>query len=426
MRYLICLLNLICLSIHSQSLAIQRANKHYSNLEYKDAAEYYESALKKDANNESATRNLAYCYLKLNNMPMAEYWFNKVVKSTVTTPDDILNYAETLEENNKYAEAKIWFEKYNKMVGSDKRGKNYLETLSHLNNYYSDSANYKVRPVSFLNTSAAEFSPCFYNNGLLYVTERNKDKFSTSSFMWDKSHFLDLYFSEIDSSGNVIEGKSDQFSNKLNTKYHEGPVALNKEQNFIVFTRNNYFHHKVTLSKDGVNKLMLFYSQFKDGKWQSPENFPFNNNNYSCGHPALNCTGKIMFFASDMPGSIGGTDIWFSKFENGIWTEPINAGKNINTEGNELFPTIVNDSIFYYASNGLGGLGGLDIFSTAFNNGNLGSPKNMGYPINSTHDDFSLIYNPQSETGYFSSGRENKNGGNDDIYLNLPGIGLQL
>lgn len=414
--YLIFVFLITASEIFCQGIAFQKAQKHFDMFEYKDAAGYYEMILKKE-NDRAAVRNLAYCYLKLNDMPNAEKWLAKTVGFDDAKAEEYLYYAQVLEANKKYDDAKKWFDKYNSVSGADKRGKRFSESLNSLSEFYADSGNYKIVFVNGISSSGSDFSPVYYKNGITYVSERNHGKYSTSSFMWDESHYLDLYYAEFEDKDFVLFKKEKPFSKKLNTKYHEGPFAMSKDEKFMVFTRNNYYHKKVHLSGDGVNKLKLFYNEFKDDKWQPEQNFPYNNDNYSCGHPALTADGKTMYFVSDMPGTLGGTDVWISKYENNTWTKPVNAGPDINTEGNEMFPTLIKDSVLYVASNGFGGLGGLDIFAVPFNGGKLGAPKNMGYPINTNRDDFGLIYDPKTESGYFSSNRENKDGGSDDIYF---------
>lgn len=403
-------------NVFSQGVTLKKANAHFEKLEYKDAASLYERVLEKNPKTNIAIHNLSACYLKLNDMPNSEKWYSKSVLLSDVKPEGYLHYAEILKQNYKYEESKKWFAKYNSLAGSDKRGKKQFDSFSHLKELYADSANYKVTFVKGINSQGADFSPYYYKDGLIYISERDHDKHSTSEFMWDQSHFLDLYYSEFNNKVEPSFKKEHPFSSKLNTKYHEGPLAMNKAQTFMVFTRNNYFKKKVHLSDDGVNKLKIFFDEYKDGKWLSAQNFPYNNDQYSCGHPALTSDGKTMYFVSDMPGSIGGTDLWKSKYENNIWSKPENLGDKINTEGNEMFPTLINDSLFYFASNGLIGLGGLDVFTMPYNNGKFGEIKNFGYPINTSNDDFGMIYDPKNESGFFSSNRPNSEGGSDDIY----------
>lgn len=402
-------------SLLSQNQIIKKANTHLERLEYKNAAQLYERALAKNINQDQLVHNLAFCYLKLNDMPSAEKWLTKSVTLKDAKSEEYLQLAEVLKENKKYKESEVWFEKYNLI--SDKKNKHNYESDSDIKEYYSDSSLYKVSFVSSINSKGSDFSPCYFKDGLIYVSERDHDKYSTSEFMWDQSHYLDLYYAEFENNEGANFKKEKPFNAKLNTKYHEGPIATNKDQTFLVFTRNNYFQKKAHLSTDGINKLKLFYNEFKDGKWSSTKNFPFNNDQYSCGHPALTSDGKTLFFVSDMEGGIGGTDLWKCTYENGKWTKPENLGDKINTPENEMFPTLINDSVFYFSSNGLGGLGGLDVFSASYIKEKIGNPKNMGYPINSNRDDFGLIYDAKSETGFFTSNRENSSGGSDDIYF---------
>jgi outer membrane protein OmpA-like peptidoglycan-associated protein len=402
--------------VYPQALTLKKANAHFGKLEYKDAAQLYVSALSKDPNLNLAVHNLATCYLKLNDIKNAEKWYAKAVTLNDAKPNEYLEFAEILKQNSKYEESKKWFDKYSSATGNTKRSNRLYESNEELKDYYTDSASFEITLAKELSSAGSDFSPYYYKDGLLYVSERDHDKFSTSEFLWDKSHYLDLYYSEFDNKAKPSFKKESPFHSKLNTKYHEGPLAMNKEQTFMVFTRNNYFQNKVRLSNDGVNKLKLFYNELNNGKWSSAKDFPYNNDQYSCGHPALTADGKTMYFVSDMPGGIGGTDIWKSSFTNSTWTKPVNLGEKINTEGNEMFPTLIKDSVFYFASNGLGGLGGLDVFSVPYNNGSFSTPKNIGYPINSNMDDFGLIFSPENESGFFSSNRPNKDGGSDDIY----------
>ncbi|MDH5382758.1 MAG: OmpA family protein, partial [Cyclobacteriaceae bacterium] len=185
--------------------------------------------------------------------------------------------------------------------------------------------------------------------------------------------------------------------------------------NKMIFTRNNYVDQKYGKSEDGVNKLKLFYAEWNDDNWSKATPLSFNRDNYSYGHPTISSDGKMLIFASDMLGSLGETDLFISYFENGNWTEPQNLGSRINTQGREMFPYLYNDHILFFASAGHGGLGGLDVFRIDLNDKDNAPIKNMGYPINSSKDDFGLILDSEMTVGYFSSNRNN-GPTDDDIY----------
>jgi outer membrane protein OmpA-like peptidoglycan-associated protein len=153
-----------------------------------------------------------------------------------------------------------------------------------------------------------------------------------------------------------------------------------------------------------------------DDAWSDPEPFPFNSNEYSVGHPALTPDGRTLFFASDMPGGFGGVDIYVSEWQSGKWTDPFNLGPVINTEGDEMFPFIHPEGWLFYSSDGLPGLGSMDIFySNVFDYKKPSTPINLGVPVNSNADDFAFIIDKDFKRGYFSSNRE-KGWGNDDMY----------
>lgn len=153
-----------------------------------------------------------------------------------------------------------------------------------------------------------------------------------------------------------------------------------------------------------------------DDKWSEPQPINLNSTEYSIGHPAISGDGKTLYFVSDMPGGYGGTDIYKSKIDStGSWGQPINLGESINTAANEMFPFVWQDQYLYFASNGHGGLGGLDIFGLKLQDSEASVPVNLGVPINSSLDDFSLIVDETGTAGFLSSNREGSKN-QDDIY----------
>jgi len=198
----------------------------------------------------------------------------------------------------------------------------------------------------------------------------------------------------------------------VNGKFHEGPAVVTPD-GALIFTRSNYLNGKTSRSDEGINKLKLFTALGSD--WNQIVAFPFNSDEYSVGHPAINKDGTLLIFASDMPGGFGGVDLYYSKRTSvkEEWTKPVNLGKTINTEGDELFPSIFQDHTLFFSSTGHAGLGGLDIFQVEMDSTSpKGNPLNLGMPINSSVDDFGLIRSADGNQGYFTSNRR----GSDDIY----------
>lgn len=279
---------------------------------------------------------------------------------------------------------------------------------------------FEIKNISY-NTEQQDFGTSYYKDKIVFSSSRANTQFVNRKWNWNKLPYLDLYIAESDNSGFI---KVKPFKKAINKIYHEGPATFNESGTFMVFTRNNYN----SLSKDNVNKLQLYFSEFKNDEWSEPNPFLFNNKEYSTGHAALTADGKTMYLASDMPGGFGGVDLYVSKLNNdNSWSEPINLGKKINTEGNEMFPFIHKDGYLFFASDGLLGLGGLDVFMSKISDDGFSNPINVGVPINSSKDDFAFILDKEMKTGYFSSNREGGEG-DDDIYSfkMLKPFGLEL
>jgi hypothetical protein len=162
-------------------------------------------------------------------------------------------------------------------------------------------------------------------------------------------------------------------------------------------------------------RLKTFQAQLVRNKWENIKEVSFNGEEYSVGHPCLSPDGNTFYFVSDMTGGEGGTDIWFSKKQGEDWSKPENMGPKINTPGNDMFPWISPTGVFYFASNGHPGLGGLDIFRVTSMGTEFEKVANLGYPVNSPQDDFSLAIDEKTGVGFFSSNRKGGKG-DDDIY----------
>jgi hypothetical protein len=194
-----------------------------------------------------------------------------------------------------------------------------------------------------------------------------------------------------------------------NTKYHDGPVCFTEDEGTTYFTRNNYkvqgAFNKWGKSSDNVIKLKMYEAKVNGDKWTDIKDFAYNNDEYSVGHPALSKGDSLLYFVSDMPGGYGGTDLYVCKREGSSWGSPENLGPEVNTEGDEMFPYVDSYNDLYFASDGHGGLGGLDVFKVKGSIGEWGKVKNIGSPINSAYDDFGFVYEKDRSKGFFTSDR---------------------
>lgn len=277
---------------------------------------------------------------------------------------------------------------------------------------------YTLNEVS-INTKYSDFGVSYYGENTAVFASARKDK-TVRNRIWTTNNqpFLELFKGTIGDDGDINNVK--KFSKILNTKFHESNVAFTKDLKNVYFTRNNYLNKKFKKDSAGWNLNQLYLAKIgNDGKWIDIQAMPFNSDNYQTGHPVLNTAEDKLYFVSDMPGSLGLTDIYVVDiYADGTYGQPKNLGADVNTTKSELFPFIDENDVLYYSSNGFTDLiGGLDIYATKLRmNSSYFKPQNLGYPINSINDDFAIVFQKNERFGYLSSNREGGKG-DDDIYF---------
>jgi len=395
------------LSFGQKSPKELKAEKHYQNYSYDKAIKGYESL---EGLSTDGTRNLAESYRHMNNTADSERYYAIVASASDNTAEDLFAYAELLKMNGKHSQADDWMDKFHRRSSSDSRGSAYVNNKGAYTKLKQDEGRFTVKNLS-VNSAQEDFGTYFYKNQVVFASSREGIKSIRRKWNWNQLPFLDLYVGD-KNEDNELSGLS-QLNKQVNAKYHEGPAAFNKSGNYMVFTRNNYSGK----SSDGIVKLQLFESMMdSDGKWSKAKGLPYNSSEYSVGHASISSDGTTLYFASDMPGGIGGVDIYkSSKNSDGTWGAAINLGPTVNTEGNEMFPFIQENGLFFFASDGHVGLGGLDVFVSKLKDGTPGKIKNVGTPVNTEQDDFAFILDANSKYGYFSSNRSGGKG-DDDIY----------
>ncbi|MEO1653165.1 MAG: tetratricopeptide repeat protein, partial [Bacteroidota bacterium] len=412
MRKFLCILIFVGLSVSSlfaQSNLLASANDAYDRFHYREAIDLYEQLLKQDPQNEEAEEKLAHAYRKINDSQNAERWYAQLVQNPNTPSQNKLYYAQSLAKNGKYKESRLWYKAFARESRSDERGQDFVKSYQDTSHFHDNAHKYEVKIANF-NSPEADFSPAYYREGIVFCSSRSYKKSPFKlKFNWNNSNYLDIFHIK------GLYGQPEYFNKQINSKYHEGPLVFYNGDRSVIFTRNNYYKGKFRKSSEGINKLKLYLADIKNGEWADIREFPFNDDEYSVGHPTLSTDGNTLYFVSDMPGSLGGTDIFKSNYQNGRWSLPENLGEAINTPGNEMFPFIDANDNLYFASDGHAGLGGLDLFYAKEAKGSYQQPENLGVPINSSQDDFGLIINLDRNKGYFSSNREGGLG-DDDIY----------
>ncbi|MFK7757848.1 MAG: OmpA family protein [Flavobacteriales bacterium] len=410
---IIATLSFSVLSMLGQEGRIKKADKLYNKLAYAQAVKYYNSILEQGVDSSKVAKQMADSYYQMRDPENAQKWYAIVVKNS-PAPKDYLRYAEVLKGTGNYMEASKYMAKYNELDATDSRAAAHVRNQNYYEELTVPTDRFTLRNEES-NSSQADFSPMYYGDKKV-VFVSNRDLLGVSikrNHKWNNEPFLNLFSSNIGNEGRLETVLP--FSEKVNTKFHEGPMAFSKDLKTMYFTRNNYVNNKKNKSSDDIVKLKLLSSNRTDLGWSDPVEFPFNSDEYSVGHPALSADGKTLYFVSDMPGGYGGTDLWKSEMTSGAWSKPVNLGDRINSEGNEMFPFIHADGTLYYSSDGLLGLGGLDVFEAKADANGFSAPENLAAPLNSKKDDFGFIANSEKTEGYVSSNRANGKG-NDDIY----------
>jgi outer membrane protein OmpA-like peptidoglycan-associated protein len=253
----------------------------------------------------------------------------------------------------------------------------------------------------------SNFSPTFYKTGIVFLSDRPAQGKSKDKSMWTGKEYLDLYFtSPVEGNENWLE--PELLKGDINGMFDEGPAVFSSDFTRVYFTRTDYKGKNVAKNEQNETILKLYSGRLDGTSWNLESALPFNDEDYSVGHPALSADGNTLFFVSDMPWGYGGTDLYSSTFIDGQWSDPVNLGSRVNTDGDEMFPFYSADSILYFASDGHIGLGGLDIYETNWNGDYWVNPENLQYPVNSPKDDFGYIIDSLGILGYFSSNRVSK------------------
>jgi outer membrane protein OmpA-like peptidoglycan-associated protein/Tol biopolymer transport system component len=398
----------------AQSGKLKKADQYFDLLAYHSAIPLYEELKGSSSDSPQLKAKLAMSYFKMGEMVKAAENYAQAFQSALDIEaEHYLTYAQTLKQLGKYTEADSWMLKYDQKLAGTLIGKNFEKNKNYLENIRNTSPHFELSKVSF-NTSEADFGGYYRSDAdmLYFVSSRDTDPVKWA-YGWNGRSFLDVY-----TYARNGDGKIQRLGKKVNSKYHEGPLCFSSNNRSVLFTRNNLQKGKLRKDAKGIQNLKLFIADVStDGKWSNVRELNINSKDYSVGHPALSPDGKTLYFVSDMPGGSGGADLYKASIAtDGTIGKPENLGSLVNTEGQEMFPWISPQGQLFFASNGLTGLGGLDIFVAELDeNGKVRAIQHGGPVINSQWDDFALAFLPDGKSGYVSSNRDGGLGG-DDIY----------
>lgn len=403
---------LICSSSFGQSGKLKRADRLYNSFSFVKAIEKYEKLIDTNFNKSYATRKLGDSYMYLRKPKEAVEVYKYVVQQENVPVEYYYFYAQALRGVGNYDESKIWIDKYKQEASKDSRVTEFLDKEDFISAMFNLKKQYSLAKTNF-NTPFSDFGAVEYNNEVVFVSSKDEGVSTKRKYAWNAQPFLDLY--QVAKEGSVEQ--AEKIKGDVNSIYHDGPASFTADEKKLYFTRNNFFEGEKGSDRDGINNLKIFSAEFVNGVWTNIKGVHFNNDEYSVGHPSVSSDGKKLYFTSDMPGGIGGADIYVVAInEDGTLGTPKNMGNIVNTEGNEMFPFIHNEGTLFFSSDGHVGFGLLDIFATIEDeNNSVVNILNLGEPINSLNDDFSYYLSEEGFDGYISSNREGGIG-DDDIY----------
>ncbi|MGQ7946329.1 OmpA family protein [Flavobacterium sp. WC2509] len=400
----------------AQKTILSKAEKEYNSYAFVDAITNYEKVAEKGYQDEKMFQKLGNAYYFKAELPQSLKWYDQLFSSY---PDQeaeyFYRYSQALKSSGNYVKADQMLEQFVLKTKKDKRAELFSENRTYLEEIKANSNRYEVVDAE-VNSEFSDYGSAFLGTKLVFASARDTGGVSKKVFKWTNKSFTNLYWAEIKPDGGM--GKPERFERKINSKFNESTPVFTQDGKTMYFTRNNFLEGKRGRDTNKITLLKLYKAVLNnDGQWVDVKELPFNSNNYSVAHPALSIDEKTLYFASDMPGTFGQSDLFKVKInEDGTYGSPENLGSQINTEGRETFPFISSDNDLYFASDGRPGLGGLDVFVAKIEkDGSFYNIQNLGEPINSTEDDFAYIINTKNRNGFFSSNRE-RGKGYDDIY----------
>ncbi len=390
---------------------LKRADTYFERAYYSDAIPLYEQLLPRNKSSK-LIKNLADSYYHTFDMKAAARWYGYLISNYGANVDESYHFKlnQSLKSIGEYEKAKKVLVDFYTEQGQNDKTIQIENNYTYIENVGAIGERFNIENLN-INTSTSEFGAARIDSNLVYSASRKRSSGLPKLYRWNNENYLDLYIHPV-SKITLGDSLSTPLSTVINSKMHEGTFAITKDRKTIYFTRNS----KKKTEEDKISNLKIYRAEFVDGEWKNIITLPFNSDDFSTEHPALSPDETKLYFSSDREGGFGSFDLYSVTIQkDGFFGTPINLGKTINTDKKEQFPFLDNQGNLYFASNGHPGFGLLDIFISKENNGDFGKPDNLGLPVNSGYDDFSLSLDHNGNTGYFSSNRPGGKG-SDDIY----------
>ncbi|WP_298397906.1 carboxypeptidase regulatory-like domain-containing protein, partial [Flavobacterium sp.] len=403
------------MSVSGQKLKEAKADQQYDKFAYVDAIKTYERIFAKGYKSQEMLQKLGDSYYFKADLDNAAKWYGELFAFTQdVAPEYYYRYAQSLKAIKDYKKADEMLVKFNQKSGNDLRAKLATAQKDYLAQIKKNSGRYTIENAG-INSEYSDYGSAFSGNKVVFASARDTGGLSNKRHSWTGESFTNLYSADMGDQGTL--STPTRFGGTLNSKFHESTPVFTKDGKTVYFTRNNFLDGKKGKDARKSTLLKLYKATLDGDKWSNITELPFNSNEYSVAHPALSADEKTLYFASNMPGTLGQSDLFKVEIKSdGSYGTPTNLGNTINTEGRETFPIMTNENELYFASDGHPGLGGLDVFVAKEQaDGSFKKVENVGEPLNSSKDDFSYLINTANRTGYVTSNREGGLGG-DDIY----------
>lgn len=397
---------------------LQKADMHFNDFEFPKAIELYKAVADRSNNpDQYVVKQLAESYFNIADYNNARVWYQKLYEDKGQTMNEgtFIKYIQSLKASQEY-------EKANELIQSfysknPHKLKLIADQMRHLDSINMGEPAFSVQGLDS-NSPKADFGPMYYkDNQLVFASSRDTVSGMSKLHEWNQQPYLDLYVAQRDQfNGDLYEPK--KFLDNMESDFHDAAITFSSDYKTAYFSHNYYKKGRLKVNNDGVSTIMIMKGTLEGDNIAQTLSMSFNDQSYSCTHPFLTKDGKYLFFVSDMPGGYGSSDIYVAKvLDHGTTGTPVNLGPMVNTRGREMFPYMINDTL-YFASDAHFGMGGLDIFEAPMSGDveHYMMPQNLGAPVNSNRDDFAFIIDPETNTGYFSSNRAGGEG-DDDIYF---------
>ncbi|MBJ2125547.1 OmpA family protein [Flavobacterium sp. IB48] len=400
--------------IKAQDQELARAKRFFDKTYYSEAIILYQK-LADERPSQEVIKNLADSYFYTNELIKAQRYYRLLIGNYSNNLDReyYFRYAQTLKATNSNDDANANLKEYYSKSANAEDMVNFEKELKTLENVTAIGKRFEIKNLA-INTPNSEFGAVKYKDNLVFAGVKLKPGLFDKRYKWDNETYLNLVtipLKNINSADSIIH----YFAKELKTGMHESNAVFTKDGKTMYFTRNNSKNGKKKKDDKKISNLQIFKAELVEGKWTNVTSLPFNSPNYSVEHPALSPDEKVLYFASDMPGSIGSFDIYSVNINKGAFDTPKNLGSEINTDKREQFPFASADNKLYFSSDGHLGYGSLDVFVSEINGNEYSKPVNVGLPLNSNLDDFAFNIDSNTKEGFFASNREGGKG-SDDIY----------